>query len=259
MTLHASLNNARLVADSLSKTIPGCSSPDHEETPSEEAIKIASDRRKQAASWVHAALATDLSSFSVFRKESTAQSQKIPSGNQPMVVLENPGKNSSAKTQAKSRQMVGSKLAVLGTPRRPGDAPSTGQKPRPPPPIEWIRGNGLDEAVDLAEMLRMESQDWFLGFLERFLDADAETMVWSDNGQIAGMLTQLKSVNDWLDAIGSGKDEGDTPHIPAETIDKLRKKIYEYLLTHVESAAAALGGGGSQSPPTRATESKVRR
>nr|GEX71670.1 uncharacterized protein [Tanacetum cinerariifolium] len=31
----------------------------------------------------------------------------------------------------------------------------------------------------------------------------------SDNGQIAGMLSQLKSVNDWLDAIGSTKDDDD--------------------------------------------------
>ncbi|WKA01645.1 hypothetical protein VitviT2T_019916 [Vitis vinifera] len=50
LTLHASLNNACLVADSLSKTIPVGSSPDHEENPSEEALKITSDRRKQAAS-----------------------------------------------------------------------------------------------------------------------------------------------------------------------------------------------------------------
>lgn len=265
LTLHASLNNARLVADSLSKTIPVGSSPDHEENPSEEALKITSDRRKQAASWAHAALATNLSSFSVFRKESTlglapSQIQKTLAGNQPMLVLENSVKNASTKTQAKPRQTVGSKLAAPGTPRRPGDGPTVSQKPRPPPPTEWIRGNGLDEAIDLAEMLRMESQDWFLGFVERFLDADVDISALSDNGQIAGMLTQLKSVNDWLDEIGSSKDEGDTPHISAETIDRLRKKIYEYLLTHVESAAAALGGGGSQpSPPTRTTESKTRR
>lgn len=267
MTLQASLNNARLVADSLSKTIPIGSSPDHEESPSEEALKITSDRRKQAASWVHAALASNLSSFSVFRKESTlgpapAQSQKHVSGNQSMVVLENSVKNASTKTQAKPRQTVGAKLAVPGTPRRQGDGLTATQKPKPPPPMEWIRGNGLEEAVDMAEMLRMESQDWFLGFVERFLDADVDTSALSDNGQIAGMLTQLKSVNDWLDEIGSSKDEADTPHISAETIDRLRKKIYEYLLTHVESAAAALGGGSQPSPTMttiRTTESKARR
>jgi hypothetical protein len=31
--------------------------------------------------------------------------------------------------------------------------------------------------------------------------------------------------------------------VPEETIERLRKKIYEYLLTNVDSAAAVLGGG----------------
>ncbi|PQP95559.1 uncharacterized protein Pyn_21161 [Prunus yedoensis var. nudiflora] len=108
-------------------------------------------------------------------------------------------------------------------------------------------------------MLRLQSQDWFLGFVERFLDADVDTSALSDNGQIAGMLTQLKSVNDWLDDIGSSKDEAETNAVSAETIERLRMKIYEYLLTHVESAAAALGGGSQSSPRIRTTDTKVRK
>ncbi|KAJ4723548.1 DUF936 family protein [Melia azedarach] len=263
LTLHSSLNNARMVADSLSKIIPVGSSPDHGEIPSEEALKMTSDRRKHAASWVQAALATNLSSFSVFSKETnstltptiaSAQAQKIISGNQPMIVLENSAKNASAKTQGKPRPIVGSKLVASGALRRPGDNPAVGQKAQPQPIPDWTRGEGLDEAVDLAEMLRMESQDWFLGFVEKFLDADVDTSSLSDNGQIAGMLTQLKSVNDWLDEIGLNKDEVETPHVSAETVDRLRKKIYEYLLTHVESAAAALGGGSQSLPRVRTTE-----
>ncbi|KAF2322021.1 hypothetical protein GH714_005751 [Hevea brasiliensis] len=129
----------------------------------------------------------------------------------------------------------------------------------PQPPPEWIKGSGLDEAVDLAEMLQMESQDWFLGFVERFLDADVDSSTLSDNGQIAGMLTQLKSVNDWLDEIGSSKDEEETPNVSSETIDRLRKKIYEYLLTHVESAAAALGSGSQSSPRLQSIDTKTKR
>uniref|UniRef100_A0A5B7AH75 Uncharacterized protein n=1 Tax=Davidia involucrata TaxID=16924 RepID=A0A5B7AH75_DAVIN len=265
LTLHATLNNAHLIADSLSKTILVDSSPDHEESPSEEALKVMSDRRKQAASWVRAALATNLSFFTVFSKQATsslipastpAQSPKTIPGNQPILVLENSSKSASTKTQPKPRQTVGSKIFMPGTLRRLVDGQAVGQKPQAPPPPEWVRGAGLDEAVDLAEMLQVESQDWFLGFVERFLDADVDASALSDNGQIAGMLTQLKSVNDWLDEIASGKDEEETSHISPETIDKMRKKIYEYLLTHVESAAAALGGG-SQSSPT--TEMKARR
>lgn len=271
LTLHSSLNNARLIVDSLFKTISSGSSPDNEESPSEEALKVTSDRRKHAASWVHAALATNLSSFSVFSKEPSLNpspgspqviSPKTISGNQPIVILENAAnKNAAAtKTQVKTRQTVGSKIMSPGTPRRIGDGVAASQRPRAPPPAEWVRGNGLDEAVDLAEMLRGESQEWFLEFVERFLDADVDASSLSDNGQIAGMLTQLKSVNEWLDGIGSNKDEGESPHVSGEIIDRLRKKIYEYLLTHVESAAAALGNGGSQSsPPIRTTETKSRR
>ncbi|KAK6116740.1 hypothetical protein DH2020_049473 [Rehmannia glutinosa] len=199
LSLHASLNKVHLVADSLSKTLCVDYS-DNEENPSEAALKVTSDGRKQAASWVNAALATNLSSFTV---------------------------------------------------------PSDGPNIRSSPPIEWAKGDGLDEAVELSEMLRLESQDWFLGFVERFLDSNVDNSSLSDNGQIAGMLSQLKSVNDWLDEIGTSKDEETPRLISSETIDRIRKKIYEYLLTHVESAAAALGGGSTVSSPT--TEPKARR
>ncbi|TYG77890.1 hypothetical protein ES288_D02G012100v1 [Gossypium darwinii] len=270
LTLHASLNNARMVADSLSRTIPVGSSPESEGTISEEAVKVASDRRKYAVSWVQAALATSMSSFSIFTKEhhsnsshgsAFVKSQKIIPANQNMLILENSAKNGSTKTQVKARPVVGSKLVAQGVLRKPGNGSALGPKaPVQPPPEIWTRGNGLDEVVDMADMLQMESQDWFLGFVEKFLDADVDTSALSDNGQIAGMLTQLKSVNDWLDEISSSKDEGETlPHVSLETVDRLRKKIYDYLLTHVESAAAALGGGSQSSPPIRTVETKARK
>ncbi|XP_057499537.1 uncharacterized protein LOC130783799 [Actinidia eriantha] len=260
LTLHASLNNACLIADSLSKTISTGSSPDREENPTEEALKVTLDKRKQAASWVQAALGTNLSSFLVFSKQTNSNPTppKTVSGSQLILVLENSTKSSSTKAQpVKPRLSVSSKIVTTGTPRRLFDGPTINQKPPASPPTEWVRGDGLKEAIDLAGRLRLEYQDWFLGFVERFLDADVDTSALSDNGQIAGMLTQLKSVNDWLDEIGLSKDEEETPSISPETIDRIRKKIYEYLLTHVESAAAALGGVGSQPSPT--TEVKARR
>ncbi|KAK8578596.1 hypothetical protein V6N13_100426 [Hibiscus sabdariffa] len=269
LTLHASLNHARMIADSLWKTIPIGSSPESEGIPLEEAVKVTSDRRKYAASWVQAALATNLSTISVFTKEhnsmsghafASAQSQKATPTNQNILILENSTKNASAKAQAKTGLVISSKLVAQGILRKTGDVSGHGPKVLAEPPPEWTRGNGLDEVVHLAEMLRMESQDWFLGFVEKFLDADVDTFPLSGNDQIAGMLTQLKSVNDWLDEISLSKGGGETtPDVSSETIDQLRKKIYEYLLTHVESAAAALGGGGSQPPPpirTAKTKSK---
>ncbi|KAJ6734220.1 hypothetical protein OIU79_001469 [Salix purpurea] len=213
LLLHANLNNSCLIADSLFKITPVGSSPDSNDNPSEEALKVTSERRKHAASWVQAALATNLSLFSVFTRDTTtpSQGQKPTASNQSILVLENSLKNTSAKTQGKVRPVVGSKLVATGAFRKPGDNSAITHKVPPQPPPEWIKGNGLDEVVDLAEMLRMESQDWFLGFVERFLDADLDVSALSDNGQIAGMLTQLKSVNDWLDEIGLNKDEAETP------------------------------------------------
>ncbi|XP_052208003.1 uncharacterized protein LOC127811853 isoform X2 [Diospyros lotus] len=262
LSLHSNLNNASRVADCLSKTIPAGLSPDQEERPSEEALKITSERHKQAISWVQAALATNLSSFTVFNKQTTsksnpisspAQSPKSLSGNQPMVVLDNAAVK---KVQAKGHQSVSSKAATLGTPRRPVDGSTINQKPLARPSVIWTSGNGLDDVVDLAGRLRVEAKEWFLGFVERFLDADGDTAALSDKGQIAGMLAQLKRVNDWLDEIGPNQDQGETPNISPEMIDRIRKKIYEFLLMHVESAAAALGGGSQSSP---AMETKARR
>lgn len=69
-----------------------------------------------------------------------------------------------------------------------------------------------------------EMRAWFLGHVERLLDGD-----------VAGTLGQLKRVNDWLDAIGLG--------LESEAVERVRKKIYGYLLDHVESAVVALNGG----------------
>ncbi|CAO2821820.1 unnamed protein product [Amaranthus hypochondriacus] len=276
LALHSSLKSALLTVNSLSKTTIVGSSPDSQETLSEETQKILSERRKQAASWVNASLATDLSSFSLYTDRPTlplsvssqSQNPKLNSVNQPILVLENASKNASPKPISKPRLSVSSKTSSPGTPRRASDMLATTQKIRPqPPPPEWARGNGLDEYVDLAEKLQSESQNWFLGFVEQFLDADVDSTTLTDNGQIAGMLSQLKSVNDWLDEIGGSSaqdeeqdtEEEEMARISSETIDRLRKKIYEYLLTHVESAAAALGSGSQLIPPVRTTDSKGRR
>ncbi|KAL2328873.1 hypothetical protein Fmac_022300 [Flemingia macrophylla] len=273
LTLHTSLNSARINADSLAKTIPDDSSPDNNERIiTEEALKLKSDSQKRANSWVQAALSTNLSSFSVYNREplssrlpvsTNSQNQKNILGSKPMLVIENSSEDAASKCHGKSRQTANSKLALQGTPRKAGDALANGHKQLvqslPPPPLpQWFRGNGLDEVVSLADMLQLRSRDWFLVFVERFLDTDGDTGL-SNNGEIAGMLTQLKSVNDWLDEIGSSKNEGEPCQIPADTIDRLRKKIYEYLLTHVESAAAALSGGSQLSPRIQTAEIKAKK
>ncbi|KAK9138717.1 hypothetical protein Sjap_009311 [Stephania japonica] len=262
LSLHSSLSKAHLVLDSLKSVREGLSN-DHEDGMSKEAQMVSSERRKQAASWVQAALSTDLSAFSMYHKQCTptsAQNLRSNGGCQPMIVLENSVKNSSMKTpQTKARSSVSSKLNSPVTPRRTGDGSPMNQKPRSAPPPEWVRGSGLDEAVDLALTFQTESQDWFLKFIEKFLDADVDASTLSDNSQLAGMLSQLKAVNDWLEQIGSGKEDSEELIVSAETIDRLRKKIYEYLLTNVESAAVALGGTTQPPLTTRTVETKAKK
>ncbi|KAL2485372.1 Plant protein of unknown function (DUF936) [Abeliophyllum distichum] len=77
LALHSNLNNAHLVADSFSKAITFGAS-DNEENPSEEALKVTSERRKHAASWVNAAMATNLSSFTEYTSNSVATSTVSP-------------------------------------------------------------------------------------------------------------------------------------------------------------------------------------
>ncbi|KAJ8455762.1 hypothetical protein OPV22_035008 [Ensete ventricosum] len=253
LAIHSSLSRAATVTDSLSRTksrSPAVTSP---ETPPgvdptlEEVLKASADSRRRATSWVNAALATDLSPFALYNhKPATASA-----ASSAVVVLEGSSKAAVASSkvlpQSKSRSSPALASATATRGKARGAAP-------PSPPPEWQRGGGLEEGAALARALEGEAQVWFLGFVERFLDADAAAPGPSDREQVAAMLSQLKGVNDWLEAIGRRRSEGEDGEgpgegVPAETVERLRKKIYEYLLTHVESAAVALGSGVQPSAP----------
>lgn len=157
----------------------------------------------------------------------------------------------------------------------PKSRPVARRNRSPPPPAapveikEWTRGReAMEEAAEMARGMKEEITSWFLGFMERFLDADVATAGLWDRDRVAGMLSQLKRVNDWLDVVGQRRDGGEdvavaaegeaevtteTGSVPKETVERLRKKIYEYLLTHVESAAAALGSTAALSVASSST------
>lgn len=61
-------------------------------------------------------------------------------------------------------------------------------------------------------------------------------------------------MNDWLDEIGEGggfvkeeedeeEEEEEILYVLGEIIDRLRKKIYEYFFTYVESVVVVFGSG----------------
>ncbi|PAN42320.1 hypothetical protein PAHAL_8G103900 [Panicum hallii] len=100
----------------------------------------------------------------------------------------------------------------------------------PPPSTRWPVAAGAVAAAEetwleaARRRLGQEMRAWFLGHVERLLDGD-----------VAGTLGQLKRVSDWLDAVGLEPE--------SDAVERVRKKIYGYLLDHVESAVVALNGG----------------
>ncbi|KAJ0972275.1 hypothetical protein J5N97_020234 [Dioscorea zingiberensis] len=248
LNLHNTLNHAGLAASLLKTIMPSDTSPNqspsrNDPVISEKALKISSDRRRRATSWVTAAVATDLSSFSLYEhKTSNRTPPSVLTSSTPalLAVLDNPVKSTPSKVKPRpTSASVPSKPAVI--PRINGRGAMLS------PPRSWAQGRGLEEGSHLARVLGEEARNWFLSFVERFLDAEVGTHGPSDKEQVAGMLSQLKKVNDWLDEVGKEEEGIDGEVVPVETIERLRKKIYEYLLTHVESAAVALGGSGCRS------------
>ncbi|PKA56254.1 hypothetical protein AXF42_Ash011184 [Apostasia shenzhenica] len=290
LALQAGLTRAGLISDSLLRTAAAStccsgSSPDQSLAASiapvpDEILHLSSESRRRATAWVNAALAADISPLTLY----THKSHPPPAlGFMPpspvAVVLESPAKamasaKGSAPSQAKSRSPVTktSSSSLLGKAgKQRGLATMTMS---PPLARQWEKGGGVEEGVELARALGEEAKNWFVGFVERFLDSEAGAarLPW-DRDVVTGMLSQLKKVNDWLENTGRSdtvEDEVDgggtaagTGGLSPEIVERLRKKIYEYLLTHVESAAVALGGGttaaaGSSSGPAAASTGERR-
>lgn len=131
-------------------------------------------------------------------------------------------------------------------PRRLSTAASRSSTPRgnpivarPLPPAGVGRGGGLEEAAELSRILAADSRNWFLGFVNGFLDSGPKGEPLTDRAQLATTLAALKKTNDWLDEVDGAAIWA--PGQQLETVQKLRSKIYGYILGHVESAAAALG------------------
>lgn len=116
--------------------------------------------------------------------------------------------------------------------------------------VEWAKGDGSKGIKELRDVLFNEMQSWFLKFMDEALDVGFQlseqerkkktrvVQQTDTNNQIALALSQLKHANDWLDKLQSkstlNKDV-------AETVDRLKQKLYACLLIHIDSAASALG------------------
>ncbi|XP_060172949.1 uncharacterized protein LOC132603759 [Lycium barbarum] len=157
--------------------------------------------------------------------------------------------NFASKLSLQDKEQVGKKTYSLNgknTPKslKPLTEVSVAEK------IEWAKGDGSRSTRELREVLFNEIQSWFLKFLDEALDVGfrldeqdqkkkARGVQQTDsNNQIALALSQLKHANDWLDKL---KSKSTLNKDVAETVDRLKQKLYACLLLHVDSAASALG------------------
>ncbi|XAR54291.1 hypothetical protein NMG60_11029351 [Bertholletia excelsa] len=176
---------------------------------------------KNALNWVLAAVESDLSKFHLLRKEEKMEPLNGEKCN--FIILENTLKmldpenllrqgKQSPKEPSPSRKQSLSALTTKKTER-----------------VEWSKGSGLKEATSLAQKLISYSQEWFLKYLEDSLKKGFGLRKGEPGPEIAGLLGQLKRVNQWLDGLAMDQSE------ISEKIEGLKKKLYGFLLEHVDS------------------------
>ncbi|KAG4153053.1 hypothetical protein ERO13_D04G160200v2 [Gossypium hirsutum] len=181
-----------------------------------EALKLAVDRWRNATSWVKAAVASDL----------------IP--------LSPEGKNEAKATKKPSQITMRRGSYSITKQRNNGEFHSgfAAEKKNIP---EWEEGSTLNIARNLADSLQDECKTWFLGYIENYLDGfDNERLSKVPHGQVAESMCRIKRLNDFLDMMEASNSKS-TPESPEfVAYGRVRNKIYEVLLKHVERTAMVL-------------------
>lgn len=192
---------------------------------------------KNAASWIQAAIDSDLSNFCLFMEED--KKENLDNEKFHYIILEKNPKISEAENRSPINKQS-TKTSGPSGPDSSGKRSATKSKQHLPTTRtniereECSKGSGLKEAANLAEKLLSSSRAWFLNFLEDSLSKGFGLNSMEGNSDIACLLGQLKSVNQWLDdmvKLGNRVDE---------RVEGLKKKLYRFLLDHVDSSI--LGG-----------------
>ncbi|KHN21337.1 hypothetical protein glysoja_026538, partial [Glycine soja] len=234
LELHLSLQRVTVLFDSLLNPLPETKSSSHStlQCLTEDACKVPT--RKNAISWVQAAVGTNLSKFNLF--ETQAKSEVLNGEKCHYVVIENtpedintetsPAQNKQNRvTQANhlpnstAKRLPSSKRNLLAAKNKDADKHDRSKEIK------------LKEAASLAEKLLEASSEWFLKYLEESLSNEFGLKN-EGNTEIASLLGQLKQVNHWLDNLAGG-DKVD------HRVEKLRKNLYRFLLEHVNSAVTS--------------------
>ncbi|CAK9199535.1 unnamed protein product [Sphagnum troendelagicum] len=252
LSLHQSLKYARAVAEALASVRHNLDTA--AEVPKENStgkVQDVTDKAHCAAGWVHAALLSDLASFSLQSKEGGAHNFVKKSSNQQLMIPMD-----GAQCLAPRLCSVSPSLSTRSSSATPFStasraALSSAKDVKAPLSYPWVKGKGMTETAELAKQLEAEAQCWFLEFMEGALDNGFQVVTkgyeeradkvirQQENCHVAGILSQLKRVNDWLDQLSVVENAVLNTKL-VDTKARLKKKIYNYLLQHVESAASAL-------------------
>lgn len=190
-------------------------------------MKAALDRKQSAISWVRAAIEADLSPLSSHTRVTSESAKPSLSESKPVTP-----RLCCSKTKCNCNSKSSS--------RKTADPSS--------------QGSNLSAAMDLAVALRSECNRWFLKYIDKFLD-DIENeagYTTTCDSQVAGLLQQLKRVDDWLNHVvrhdrmlpgpgdRSSRDCVFSEEEENDACERVRRKIYGALLRHVQHAAIAL-------------------
>ncbi|PIA59933.1 hypothetical protein AQUCO_00400656v1 [Aquilegia coerulea] len=238
LDLHQSMLQKTSVVDALVKARSaeaGTSIPSSSQLSSPELHKVFVDKNLDAASWVQVAVESNLSKISLLNKENKSRSQL---GDQHCyVILEPPSEPTEVKKDhspqiKRSPQSQGS---VLDSNGKGGPSPRrrfghSVVKKTNDENIAWSKGEGLKEVASLAVRLLLTSRGWFLKYLEDSLNVGFGLNRKDGDNEVGSLLGQLKRVNQWLEDATGDRFEVD------EKVERLRKKLYEFLLENLDSA-----------------------
>ncbi|KAA8536277.1 hypothetical protein F0562_028755 [Nyssa sinensis] len=229
--LQDDLIHSRLIVQSLTNISPLRTSDADSNTAGsvKEALSLALERKKNATSWIKSAMAFDLSPCSTSLKPITTS-------------IDAP--NTVKKSSTESRGTKPKGACIVRKQRKNIEIP-LGLVSDREDPVEWVRGIALTTEADLANSLQDECRRWFLVYIDKFLDeVESKTTFLESDSQIAGMMYQIKRVNDWLNVTvnkESGCEESSAlEDFDIEACERARNKIYGILLKNVERTAMAL-------------------
>lgn len=187
-----------------------------------EALKLGLDRKKNATSWIKAALASDLTPPSPPNKTKRASLDATSAG-----------KKSSRAKGTYIIRMQGSngefQVGLGGESENQADG--------------WVKGTALYTASELVNSLNDECSAWFLAYVETYLDEfDCELIFKQSDSHVAEKMSHIKKVSDLLDVIVNREGDKDSfvlQDSELEAYGRVKNKIYGILIKHVERTAMA--------------------